>query len=814
MQTWARLFARLPLPTHPSLPHTPLHTHTSATLNTQTYTTTLRAQSTAAAGVATMSSVLAEADTALRSLGQKQLITIILEFMKVMSLSVAWFCISISLVFFNRWLFHSWNGGWCVVSCLSCAPRAATASRRCRSLPRRAAAAPLTPFTHTHTPPRTHTHTHTASYRFAFPVMLTAWHMTLKGGIALTIKLASMIATGKPLRSLAMPWRTYLRRALPIGITTSLDIALSNMGMQHLSISSYTVCKTTGIIFVMFMSFALKLQEPDTWLVLSVVAIFFGVALFSASETEFLDDSNVIGMLCVLAASLCGAVRWTLTQVSSTRAIFLKRYPLPRRCDSASSHTTPPPSLSTQMLVDTTHNDAQTMKQLRKLASVAYANVGSALDLRWTRNRVTEQVRAQRDDADGATATEGMADFEAPNVAGVGVVSTEEARTTTVGGLIAREEGDEEEDATAHADVLEGVLYLTPSAILVLLPYALVVETPIVLTTLFKPAGDVGAQSAGTWLLVPIVGCIGGIMAFALIFIEMQLVKATSSLAVSVIGNVKDSIQIFLALTIGGVCIAEGARAAVVDSTSGLCSLGETMTLLKVIGILITMSGATSYAVFKGRAKVLAIRGESAQPARPDEPPKLCGRELPPWLVAALGAPRRLVAKLLALCGLRNGDAYGTVGGPVGGMGGAVQFRSEEQSVMMSQVGGGGGSGEVATMDFDGAVPPVPGSSGDGSGGAADGRASSFSIGDEDEDDAELMTMTFDQAPVTRAVTPPPAADLLGVGGGGGGGGSGASSVGADLDSMGEIDTPPASPMRGGGGAFAMDEEEDGESLL
>ena len=117
-------------------------------------------------------------------------------------------------------------------------------------------------------------------------------------------------------------------------------------------------------------------------------------------------------------------------------------------------------------------------------------------------------------------------------------------------------------------------------------------------------------------------------------------------------------------------------------------------------------------------------------------------------------------------------------------------------------------------MDFDGAVPPVPGSSGDGSGGAADGRASSFSIGDEDEDDAELMTMTFDQAPVTRAVTPPPAADLLGVGGGGGGGGSGASSVGADLDSMGEIDTPPASPMRGGGGAFAMDEEEDGESLL
>ena len=164
--------------------------------------------------------------------------------------------------------------------------------------------------------------------------------------------------------------------------------------------------------------------------------------------------------------------------------------------------------------------------------------------LRWSRNRVPEQ-QAQRTGAsalDGAVG-DGADDFEAPNVEGVGVASIAEARVMTVGGLIAREEGDEEEDATAHADVLAGVIFLSPSAVLILLPYALVVETPVLISTLFKTPGSPGSQDLGTWLIVPLVACVGGIMAFALIFVEMQLVKATSSLAVSVIGNVKDAIQ-------------------------------------------------------------------------------------------------------------------------------------------------------------------------------------------------------------------------------------------------------------------------------
>lgn len=68
------------------------------------------------AGRSSVAEGLQRADAALRGMGQKQIIGIILEFLKIMGLSCCWFLISVTLVFFNRWLFHVWNGGWCVAS--------------------------------------------------------------------------------------------------------------------------------------------------------------------------------------------------------------------------------------------------------------------------------------------------------------------------------------------------------------------------------------------------------------------------------------------------------------------------------------------------------------------------------------------------------------------------------------------------------------------------------------------------------------------------------------------------------------------------
>lgn len=224
------------------------------------------------------------------------------------------------------------------------------------------------------------------------------------------------------------------------------------------------------------------------------------------------------------------------------------------------------------------------------------------------------------------------------------------------------------------------------------------------------------------------------------------------------------------------------------------------------------------YAVFKGRAKVLATAGQSAQ-AQSDEPPTVCGRPLPQCAVALLSMPRRLVAKALACCcASRNVDAYGTVGN-VGGSGdgmgmgmgtgegvGAVQFRSEEASVMMSQTMGAAGDSAAGEMHFDGSVPSVTRVSSlqrTTNNVRADANAS-FSIGGHDSDDIPAgeeddegggeVTLTFGGD--AGNVTPPT----------------------ADVDSLGDLDTPPTTPSRFGGGAFAMDEEEaqedDGGLLL
>ena len=184
------------------------------------------------------------------------------------------------------------------------------------------------------------------------------------------------------------------------------------------------------------------------------------------------------------------------------------------------------------------------------------------------------------------------------------------------------------------------------------------------------------------------------------------------------------------------------------------------------------------------------------------------------------GVPRRTVAKFLACCcASRNADAYGAVGGVGGGgdgmgMGdgdgvGAVQFRSEEASVMMSRTLGAAGDNRAAgEMNFDGGVPPIPRVSSlrDAPTGRAEADAS-FSIGGHDSDDLDAegsggeedaegggeVTLTFGGG--TGTATPPT----------------------ADVDSLGMLDTPPTTPSRFGGGAFAMDDEEaeeDGGLLL
>ena len=164
-----------------------------------------------------------------------------------------------------------------------------------------------------------------------------------------------------------LPWRTYLRVAVPVGCSSALDIGLSNMAMALVPLSIYTMVKSATPVFVLVLSFAMGLARPSLRLVAVVTLITLGEMLTvkspqhinevlanatttddtspeiggdvaepgtmecsvhasAASQTE--NEALFAGILLCLLASFFSAVRWTLLQLQMESLPTSVRTPL------------------------------------------------------------------------------------------------------------------------------------------------------------------------------------------------------------------------------------------------------------------------------------------------------------------------------------------------------------------------------------------------------------------------------------------------------------------------------------------------------
>ena len=62
-------------------------------------------------------------------------------------------------------------------------------------------------------------------------------------------------------RRITLDWATYLKRIIPTGIASAADIGLSNWSLQYITISLYTMSKSTVILFIFFFSILFKLEK-------------------------------------------------------------------------------------------------------------------------------------------------------------------------------------------------------------------------------------------------------------------------------------------------------------------------------------------------------------------------------------------------------------------------------------------------------------------------------------------------------------------------------------------------------------------------
>lgn len=103
----------------------------------------------------------------------------------------------------------------------------------------------------------------------------------------------------------------YLTRLVPTGTTTSLDIGLGNTSLRYITLTFYTMCKSSVLIFVLAFAFIFRLEQPSLKLILIIFTMTLGVLLMVYGETAF----HLLGFMLAMSASFFSGFRWGLTQI-------------------------------------------------------------------------------------------------------------------------------------------------------------------------------------------------------------------------------------------------------------------------------------------------------------------------------------------------------------------------------------------------------------------------------------------------------------------------------------------------------------------
>ncbi|XP_021776672.1 solute carrier family 35 member C2 isoform X1 [Papio anubis] len=169
---------------------------------------------------------------------------------------------------------------------------------------------------------------------FHFPLFMTMLHLAV---IFLFSALSRALVQCSSHRArVVLSWADYLRRVAPTApspgsrhrawsvasglemsaLATALDVGLSNWSFLYVTVSLYTMTKSSAVLFILIFSLIFKLEELRAALVLVVLLIAGGLFMFTYKSTQF----NVEGFALVLGASFIGGIRWTLTQMLLQKA--------------------------------------------------------------------------------------------------------------------------------------------------------------------------------------------------------------------------------------------------------------------------------------------------------------------------------------------------------------------------------------------------------------------------------------------------------------------------------------------------------------
>jgi solute carrier family 35, member C2 len=145
---------------------------------------------------------------------------------------------------------------------------------------------------------------------FPCPLLLTSIHFFVQWVFSLIVSELFPVTLGAQ-RVREMDWREFLSVSIPCGLVTSGDVGLSNLSLVRISITFYTMVKSSTPVFVLLWAYFFNLETITPLLVLVVAVIAAGECLTVMGEVDY----DWIGLIMCLGASVLSGARWTLVQL-------------------------------------------------------------------------------------------------------------------------------------------------------------------------------------------------------------------------------------------------------------------------------------------------------------------------------------------------------------------------------------------------------------------------------------------------------------------------------------------------------------------
>lgn len=174
----------------------------------------------------------------------------------------------------------------------------------------------------------------TEKLNFKYPIIITSFHqllLTFLSIISLIIFPKFRLntntnnnSTGEKLNYI-IPLKEYISKILPCSIASAGDIGLGNTSFRFITLSLYTMVKTSSLIFVLLWGVFFKLEKLTFKIFLIVIVMIGGVSMMiygqNDNHSEIIKSTNFvfIGILLVLISSCMSGLRWALTQIMLKR---------------------------------------------------------------------------------------------------------------------------------------------------------------------------------------------------------------------------------------------------------------------------------------------------------------------------------------------------------------------------------------------------------------------------------------------------------------------------------------------------------------